>query len=277
MKKMKNIINLIFVILSVFFFNSCEDVVNIPLNTENPKLVIDASIVWAKGTTGNNQVIKLSTTTDFYTNVIPAVSGATVFMKNSSNVIFNFTETPNTGIYLCSNFIPVIDETYTLTVINSGQTYTASETLKSVASITTVTQEIQTGLGTDFLKLKAFFNDPADADNYYLYKYKFANNLKPEYSIDNDQFFQGNTFFSLVLEVDTNPGDQVEITHYGISLAYYNYMSILLSVAGSSGGGPFQTPPATVRGNIINQTDFDNYPLGYFRISEAEVRNYTIQ
>ena len=274
---MKNKINLIFVVFTAFIFNSCEDVVTIPLDTDNPRLVIDASLVWQKGTLGNNQTIKLTTTTDYYTNVIPVVSGATVFIKNSSNVVFNFTETPNTGIYLCSNFIPVIDETYTLTVINNGQNYTAKETLKSVAIITSVTQEIQTGLGTDFLKLKTFFNDPANAENYYLYKYKFSKNLKPEYSVDDNQFFQGNNFFSLVLEEDTAPGQTVEITHYGISKGYYNYMSILLGVAGTSGGGPFQTPPATVRGNIKNETNFDNYPLGYFRVSESDVRNYTIQ
>lgn len=274
---MKNKINLILVVLTAMFCNSCQDVVDIPLNTDQPRLVIDASIVWQKGTSGNNQVIKLSTTTDFYTNTIPAVSGATVYIKNSSNVIFNFIETPNTGIYLCSNFVPVINETYILTVIHNGQNYTATETLKSVAAITTVTQEIQSGLGGNFLKLKTFFNDPADAENYYLYKYKFTKNLKPEYSLDDDQFFQGNTFFSLVLEEDTAPGEQVEITHYGISKAYYNYMSILLSVAGNSGGGPFQSPPATVKGNIKNETNFDNYPLGYFRVSESDVTNYTIQ
>jgi hypothetical protein len=273
---MKNTIHLIILVITAAFFNSCQDVVDIPLNTDNPRLVIDAAMIWQKVTTGNNQVIKLSTTTDFYTNVIPPVSGATVFIKNSSNVVFNFIETPNTGQYLCSDFVPVIDETYTLTVISSGQQYIASETLKSVAAITTVTQETQNGLGTDFLKLKTFFDDPADAENYYLYKYKFSKNLKPEYSVDDDQFFQGNTFFSLVLEEDTTPGETVEITHYGISKAYYNYMSILLGVAGSASGGPFQTTPATVRGNIKNETNFDKYPLGYFSLCESDVINYTI-
>lgn len=54
-------------------------------------------------------------------------------------------------------------------------------------------------------------------------------------------------------------------------------MNILSSVAGSSGGGPFQSPPTTVKGNIKNQSNFDNYPLGYFRLSEADVKSYTIQ
>lgn len=274
---MKNKINLVLVLLSTVFLNSCTDVVDIPLDTDNPRLVIDASINWQKGTTGNNQVVKLTTTTDFYTNVIPVVSGATVFIKNSANVVFNFIETPNTGLYVCGNFVPVIDQTYTLTVVSKGQTYTATETMKSVAAISSVTQEIQTGLGADFLQIKALYDDPANSENYYLYKYRFSKNLKPEYSVDDDLFFQGNTFFSMVLEEDTKPGETVEITHYGISKSYYNYMTILLSVAGSSGGGPFQSPPATVKGNIKNQTDFDNYPLGYFRVSEADVTNYTIQ
>ena len=139
---MKNKINLILVILAALLFNSCTDVVDIPLNTDNPRLVIDASINWKKGTTGNNQFVKLTTTTDFYTNVIPVVSGATVFIKNSTNGIFNFIETPNTGNYLCGNFVPVIGETYTLTVISKGQTYTATETLKSVAAITSVTARL---------------------------------------------------------------------------------------------------------------------------------------
>lgn len=274
---MKNIINLIIVLFTAVFFNSCTDVVDIPLNTDKSRLVIDASINWQKGTTGNNQVIKLSTTTDFYTNAIPMVSGATVYIKNSSNGIFNFIETPNTGIYLCGNFVPVMNETYNLTVINKGQTYTATETLKSVASITSVTQEVQAGLGKDLLKIKTLFDNPNYTDNYYLYKYKFTKKLKPEYSVDDDLFFQGSTFFSMVLEGDAKAGEQVEITHFGISKSDFNYMTILLNVSGSSGGGPFQTPPATVKGNIKNQTNFDNYPLGYFRVSESDVRNYTIQ
>jgi hypothetical protein len=54
-------------------------------------------------------------------------------------------------------------------------------------------------------------------------------------------------------------------------------MSILLSIAGNNGGGPFQSPPATVRGNIINTTNPSNYALGYFSLSEMDTKNYTIE
>jgi hypothetical protein len=48
-------------------------------------------------------------------------------------------------------------------------------------------------------------------------------------------------------------------------------------VAGSSSGGPFATPPATIRGNIVNQTNSKNFALGYFTLSETDYKNYLVQ
>ncbi len=274
---MKNILTRIIIVFAALFMYSCQDVVDIPLNTEPPRLVIEASINWQKGTSGSNQTIKLTTTTDYYSTTIPVVSGATVFVKNSANVQFNFIETPNTGEYVCTNFVPVLNEVYTLNVVQNGQIYTASESLKSVARINNVTQEIQSGFGNNILKINAFFNDPANEENYYLFKYKFNKKPTPAYSTTDDKFFQGNTFFSVTFQKDTAPGDTVEITHFGISKEYYNYMNVLLAVAGSSNGGPFQTQPVKARGNIQNSSNPENYPFGYFRLSEMDSLTYTIQ
>ena len=57
----------------------------------------------------------------------------------------------------------------------------------------------------------------------------------------------------------------------------YNYMNVLLGIAGTNGGSPFQTPPATVRGNIVNQTNFNNFALGFFRLSETDTMSYTVE
>jgi hypothetical protein len=54
-------------------------------------------------------------------------------------------------------------------------------------------------------------------------------------------------------------------------------MSVLVSIAGNSGGGPFQSPPATVRGNIINTTGCGKLSVRLFLLSEVDVRNYTIE
>jgi hypothetical protein len=101
--------------------------------------------------------------------------------------------------------------------------------------------------------------------------------VKSNYYVDEDEFFNGNEFFSISQNDELEPGDQIEISHYGISKTYYNYMSVLVSIAGNNGGGPFQSPPATVRGNIINTTDAANYPLGYFSLSEADNISYTVE
>lgn len=270
-------ITFFFIIIASILLVSCEDVIDVKLNTAPPKLVIQGTINWQKGTSGNQQRIKLTTTTDYFSNVIPIVSGATVQVTNSSNVVFVFIEKPNSGEYICSNFVPVINETYTLTISNKGQIYTATETLQPVAPITKIVQKNNTGFTGKEIEIKAFYNDPANTANYYLYKYVYSSQVKSNLYVDQDDFFDGNEFFSLSQNEELKTGDKIEITHYGISKAYYNYMSVLVSIAGNNGGGPFQSPPATVRGNIINTTDKANYPLGYFALNEIDVRNYTVE
>ena len=73
-------IHILLLIFTGFIINSCEDVVETNLTTAPPRLVIDASINSEKGTLGNNQYIRLSTTTGFYENEIPDVTGAVVFV-----------------------------------------------------------------------------------------------------------------------------------------------------------------------------------------------------
>lgn len=272
---MKKIILLI-VLFTTTLFISCEEVVEVDLDTAPPKLVIEAAINWEKGTKGNEQTIKLTTTTGYFDNVIPTVSGAIINIKNSQNEQFNFIEVKKTGQYVCSNFTPVIGEQYTLTVISRGNRYIGTETLKSVAPITRIDQNDKGGLTGKDIEIKAFYNDPGDAENFYLYKYVYSNKVKSTFYVDEDKFFNGNEFFSLSNDEDLKVGNEIEITHYGISKQYFNYMSILVSIAGSNIGGPFQSPPATVKGNIINVTNKDNYPLGYFSLCETSKINYKI-
>jgi len=273
---MKNL-SILLVLLIAFFTSGCEEVIDLDLDTAPPKLVITASINWKKGTTGKQQKITLSTTTSFYSLEIPKVSKAVIFIKNSANNTFNFVESSVKGEYICNNFIPIIDETYMLTVISDGATYTSTETLKAVAPITEIIQNNQGGFTRNSKEIKTFYIDPANQPNFYLYKYSYSTQIKANYYVDEDDFFDGNRFFSISQNDDLKTGDNVEVTHFGISKAYYNYMSVLVSIASNSGGGPFQSPPATVRGNIINSTKFEDFPLGYFSLSEIDTRNYIME
>ena len=273
---MKNIFSILTIVL-IFLLASCQDVVDVDLETAPPKLVVEASINWEKGTPGNIQRINLSTTTSYFSTTFPAVSGATVQVKNSSNIVFNFTQTGTTGEYECTNFIPKINESYTLTIIYNQQTYQATETLTAVAPITIINQNNNAGINGRQIEVKTLYNDPAVVKNFYLFKFKYPGLARPDYYVSADDFYNGNPFFSIAQEDDLKQNDIIEITHFGVSQTYFNYLSILLDIAGSVGGAPFQSPPGTVKGNVINKTSFNDFPLGYFSLSESDKRIYTVQ
>lgn len=267
---------LLYIAILIFFTTACEDVIDVNVPNESPRLVIDASINWFKGTIGNEQEIKLTLTAPYFEESVPPANGAQVEITDSSNNIFVFTEEGLSGIYKNSNFFPVLNETYYLTIIFNGETYTASETLKSVASIEYVDQNNEGGFSGNETELKAYYTDPVDEENYNFFEFISDIPVIPSLEVYKDEFTNGNQIFGFYTEEELASGDLVTIRNYGISKEFYNYMFILLQQNSQEGGGPFETQPATVRGNCINQTNPENYPLGYFRASEVDELIYTV-
>ena len=275
---MKKILLYSVLLFTTLLYTSCEEVVDIELNNSEPKLVIDAIIKWQKGTTGENQTIKLSLTNDFYTNDILPANGAIVTVTNSSDVVFNFIEVPTTGDYVCDNFQPVIGEIYRLEILYEGAIYTASSTLIATPDIINVTQETVVGIsGEDEIQIKYFYQDNGAEENYYLLGVKNPNKQFPEFGVVSDEFFQGNVMFGFYGSSETEPGITLDLSVQGVTKSYHNYMNKLITIAGSGSGNPFATPPATIRGNISNITNNANYPLGYFHLSEIDTVNYLVQ
>lgn len=278
MKNMKQYIVLLIASLSLV---SCEDVVNVDLDTAPPKLVIDASIKWEKGTTGAVQKINLTTTTDFYSNTIPVATGATVVVTNTTPntpVAYQFIENGQTGEYVCNNFSPVINNEYALAITYKGQTYTSKSKFMPTPIIASTEQSTKPGIdGKDSYEIKFYWQDNEAQDNFYLVGAKNANIAYPEYGVLSDEFFQGNSMFALYRDDKLKKGDVIQYSLQGITEQYSNYMNKLLNIAGSDGGNPFATPPATLRGNIFNQTNPNDYPLGFFHLAEIDSDSYTIQ
>lgn len=259
----------------VLFFASCEDVVTLDLETGETRLVVDAEIIWQKGTNGNEQTIKISKTAPYYNNTTPKVSGAQVRIENTNGDVFTFNEA-EAGSYVCTNFVPVIGMDYTLYVTAEGQSFTAVEKLTSVTPIDRVEQAMVPDFGgEDVIEVTYYYKDPADAVNYYLTDYKSESLIFPEYELTDDEFFNGNEVNTRFSNEDKlKAGHTLEITHRGISKNFYNYMNLLLEVYG---GSPFSIPPGNIRGNIINTNDANNYAFGYFRLCEADKASYLVQ
>jgi hypothetical protein len=265
-------------ILSVgLFVAGCEKEITVNLKTASPGLVIDASIDWIKNTAGNEQKIVLSTTTGYYSAEFPSVSGATITVTNASNTVFNFVETPGTGQYICSNFLPVIGQTYNLKIVLNGETYTASETLTPVPKIEDdIDQNNKGGETGDEIEITFYYKDDAGQANAYLNSVTQPHTPFPELEVEDDEHTNGNLMQESYSHEKLKAGDKIDIKLYGISKSYYNYMYKLLLASGND-GNPFPTIPSAVRGNIINQTDSKHYAFGYFRLAEVATKSYTIK
>lgn len=268
---MKKLIFLIPVFLLLMI--SCEEVVDVELEESNPRLVVEASLLWKKGTEGNFQTIKLTTTAPFFEDETPPAKDAQVSVISEEGEIFNFEEI-DPGIYRNEQFVPDLNKNYELSITYQDETYIAMESLVPVSELQFIEQGSNGGFGGEDTELKVYYNDPAGVDNYYLFRFFFEN---LSFQIYDDEFTDGNLSFAYFTNEDLLPGEEVAFEIQGISENFYEYMFILRSQAGTNGGGPFQTQPTTVRGNIINITNPENFAFGYFRLSETDFLQYTIE
>ncbi|OXA74070.1 hypothetical protein B0A67_01630 [Flavobacterium aquidurense] len=264
----------LFSLLFVLLFLSCDKVVELDLETGDPKIVIDAEIIWEKGTSGSEQSIKITRMAPYYSPTTPKVSGAQVRVENSNGDIFTFNEV-EPGLYKCTNFVPVIDMEYKLLVQVDGQSLTATEKLIGVPKIERIDQEFMADVtGEDLIVVTFYYKDPADQANYYLTDYKTDLLPYPEYTSTSDEFVNGNEINEKFTDTDLKPGKVLDITHRGISKNFYNYMNLILEATNSN---PFGAVPGNIRGNIVNTTDANNFVLGYFRVCEANHVVYTVK
>ena len=264
----------IYTILTVLLFSNCEKVVDIDVPTIEPKLIIDASfeVLFNESPVTANVAVKLKLSTDYFDETIPTVSDAIVFLTNTTNgSVINFSDVNLTGNFApIINFIPKDAIEYELTVIYKSETYKGNATKVKSTQIDSAIQGDETLFSGKEIEVKVAFKDNVDNENYNLFN--FTNNL---FLPLEDRFFNGTNYnFSFFyqeeeIEVPTN----VTVTMSGITKDYFTYFRILQNQSGTSGGGPFQSVPSSLLGNVINTTNEANFPLGYFHISETDTIN----
>ncbi len=264
----------IYTILTVLLFSNCEKVVDIDVPTIEPKLIIDASfeVLFNESPVTANVAVKLKLSTDYFDETIPTVSDAIVFLTNTADgSVINFSDVNLNGNFApIINFIPKDAIEYELTVIYKSEIYKGNATKVKSTQIDSAIQGDETLFSGKETEVKVAFKDNVDNENYYLFN--FTNNL---FLPLEDRFFNGTNYnFSFFyqeeeIEVPTN----VTVTMSGITKDYFTYFRILQNQSGTSGGGPFQSVPSSLLGNVINTTNEANFPLGYFHISETDTIN----
>ena len=269
---MKNI--KIISLLLIVLFTNCEKVIDVNVPSIEPKLIIDATfeVLFDENPVVANTFVKLSLSADYFDDTIPPVTNASVFLTNLlDNSIINFTDENEDGNYEpIISFIPADNVEYELTIIYNNETYKGKATKVKSTPFTDIIQGDETLFSGDEIELKISFTDNVDVDNYYLFNIDTYNFITIE-----DRFFNGTDYnFSYFYEDENiELPKNIMLKMSGMTKEYYTYFEILVSQGGQNGGGPFQAIPSSLLGNMINKTNEENFPLGYFHISETDTFN----
>jgi hypothetical protein len=260
---MKHLKQLILLISLGALSTACEEVIQLDLPTETPRLAIDASLLMTPNQTFT-QVVKLSLSGNFYQEENPVVSNASVQLVDlTNNQILNFVYDATLENFKM-DFTPSFNTDYKLRVVYENETYESSiEQLMHAVPIENLEQGGNTLFSGDEKEVIISYTDSAERDDFYLFDFGYQ-----LYLATKDEFYQGNLFTFSYFYDDLLAGDQAVIKIMGINERHFNFMTILIDQT-EDGGNPFNTTPSTVRGNISNLTNPDHYPMGYFRLSET--------
>ncbi|MCA6422167.1 MAG: DUF4249 domain-containing protein [Flavobacterium sp.] len=284
---MKNLKNILFSVIAITVFLSCEeDVTNDVTLNSIERLVIEGGI--ERNSNSTFQAIRLTKTLPFLTNTPNQGVLDAVVTVSDGVTTWNFTHSGN-GNYSNNNLLPEIGKTYTITIIWNNETYVGSDTLNQVPLFDNFYYELEEEtLFTDegfFIKFDS--TDPIGVENYYYYRV-FKNNVytivpdpgNNQTLIVSDEFFDGQQRIGVNPneEVSFKIGDLAKAQQLGISKRYYQFLFELFTQTGNQGisfvGNP---PPASIRSNIINITNPKNRILGYFYAVDIEEDSVVIQ
>jgi hypothetical protein len=256
MKKIMCVLGLLFL--------GCEDPIKLTLPTSENKLVIDAMLWRNIGETSGTLELILSRTNDYYEEEVPFVSDASVSLQLFDMLFVAQEDAP--GHYYIYNVDINENENFTLRIKVGGTTYSATESLVLSTKLDSVIQGDKTLISGDQVEAIVTLTDRPELGNYYLMDFGY-NNL----FVTRDEFYNGNQIsFSFFYDKYFPKNTPTPIYLMAADKDFYTYMQILISHAGQDGGGPFATAKSTLRGNIQNNTDNNDFPLGYFRVVERD-------
>ena len=296
----------ILIILGFILFISCEDVIEVELPENDTRLVVNGVIRVDENQEFLPIEIAVSESSSFFDeNTVASLKSAIIYYGTPNadapeilegGGISNLAEVePGSGIWVPDpSFdsdqrirVSSIEEgdVFQLILETENEQFFATTTYVKSVPIDSLEQGNETLFSGDETEVIVTFTDPGESNDFYLLDLDFG-----EFLVTEDEFYQGQTFvFSYFYdnELAINTSSVVNISLLGVDEQFYNYMNQIIVQSGGD-QGPFQTPAATVRGNIINVTGIDNdevidnversdnFALGYFAIVEEYTDSITI-
>lgn len=293
--------NTVYILLLAIFFTSCEDVIDVDLNPEPPRLVVDALIRVDTSQNLTEANIRVSLTSSFFDEIQPAEIQSMQIQNEETGAFVPYEPVPGEpGLYrpfpttvspvidnmILTDFLINPDPVYIFSITYQDELFLARTSFIPTTPITDIVQGDGTLFDDDDTEVIISFTDTPDREDFYVFDFDFGEFLTVE-----DTFFPGQDFeFSYFYEGDDFPlatGQEVNISILGADEPFYNYMEQLIIQSDLGDNGPFQVPVSTVRGNILNAEGIDNidvfdnvdrpnnFALGYFAVVQ-EFKNTII-
>jgi hypothetical protein len=259
---MKSLLNISFA-LSMLFFLSCQEVIDVDLNTADPKLVVNGTI------TNENKPfrVELAKTLNFdEPNDFPPVTGALVIVHDDTGAADTLLEQA-AGVYETPYAKPgEPGRTYTLHIEAEGRTYYATSTLPQPVALLSLGVETTGDGEARQVMLLPEFQDPAGETNYYRFVQYNDDERMPRYFLLPDTYIDGNHVFPpLFTDTMPAPGGGVTLELQAIDRGVYKYL-YALQATGEHGG--------SVPANPDNQ--FGGAALGYFAAYAVDRRTVVV-
>ncbi|MFN5415633.1 MAG: DUF4249 family protein [Flavobacteriia bacterium] len=247
---------------AVFFQSSCEKVIDLDLNSDDPKYVIEG-IVNKDSTT---QTVTITRTLNFdESNNFPTVDNATVTISdnlgNSVNLVL-----VSPGTYQTTNYLGVEGRTYTITVNVDGKTFSSSSTMPTEVPLDSIMiEEFSFGPQSAYFLVPNRI-DPITVKNYHSFNlYNGATKYNGIY-LQNDQFNDGVEVLEPIFGGAYTKGDTATLEMMCIDETTFKYFYTLSVNSGGTSGAVPANP----------DSNFGKQCLGYFSAQTIQRKSIVI-
>lgn len=265
---------IILLIVSIPFFNSCEDVIDIDIDNSNQQIVIEAAITDTEGP----HYVKISKTGDYFkSQEFEKINNALAIISDNKGTFDTLSEV-SAGTYATSKIVGVEGMDYQLLVKIEGKEYTASTTMPQKVELDSLEyhwQESMTPHGNDGYFVKGYFSDSPEMKNYY----RFRINLNGEFYLEatneivlwDDKLFEGEKDVNIPIKRGGDffqENDLVEVQLISLNKEMYEYYQSLISAISSvSGDGMMNMGKSMIFGSSAPSNpdnNINNEALRYF-------------
>lgn len=263
--------NLFLSIVSLLFLASCEKNIDLDLEDQSGKIVIEGNITDDTGP----YLVKISKSVA-YTAAVPyiAIENAQVVVSDNTGQTETLTYLGD-GYYKTTYFTGQPGRTYTLKVTAEGQQYTAQSTMPQAVSFDGLDQDSFPVAGETTYTLLPVFTDPPALGNRYLFVFSVNNSSQKLFAEFSDNVNNGLPNQRPLLMPNDNDGirvksgDTIYVEMQCIDQNIFTYYSALLQIL--DGGAGSGVTPANPPSNISNGA------LGYFSAHTVRTKTKIIQ